>query len=51
MEYLVLGVMLVPCALLGLFVLALATGAIHETDETHQVAAAWKRCWKSLAQR
>lgn len=48
MEYLVFGVIAVPCALLALFVLALATGAISETDELHQVAAAWKHSWKSL---
>lgn len=51
MEYLIFGVILVPCALLGLFVLALATGAIHETDDLHQVASAWKHSWKSLLHR
>jgi len=51
MHYLVFGIILVPCALLVLFVLALATGAIHETDELHQVASNWKHSWKSLVQR
>ncbi len=51
MEYLIFAVIAVPCALLALFVLALATGAISEPDELHEVASNWKHSWQSLLHR
>lgn len=51
MEYLIFGVIAVPCALLALFIMALATGAIADPDDLHQTAAAWNQSWKSLVHR
>jgi len=51
MEFLILGIIAVPCLLLFLFVIALATGVIHEHGELESTARCLKHSWDSLPHR
>lgn len=51
MEYLIFAIILIPCGLLLLFVVALATGAIHDQGELELAARGLRHSWDSMLHR
>jgi hypothetical protein len=51
MEFLILGIIAIPCLLLFLFILALATGVIHEGHDPQGAARGLRDSWDTLAHR
>ena len=51
MEFLILGIIAIPCLLLFLFVLALATGAVHEPGDLETAARGLRHSWDTLVHR
>jgi hypothetical protein len=49
MGYIVLALLAAPMAVVCFFILAIATGLIHERNATETIAKNYRASWKALA--